>query len=54
MDPGAFAHVNVAFHFQHDDRLPHDGAADVHLFGNVAFGRQFIAHRIPAAFNTLL
>ena len=53
VDPGAFAYVDVAFHFQHDDRFAHHGTADVHLFGNVALGRQLIAHRVSAAFDTL-
>ncbi|VTR55110.1 Uncharacterised protein [Serratia fonticola] len=51
MDARAFAHFDVTFHLQHDDRLTHHGAANVHLFCDITLGWQFLTDRVDPALN---
>ncbi len=54
MDTRALAHFDVAFHFQHDDRFAHHGAAYALLIGNKTLSRQFVTDKVHAGLNAAL
>ena len=53
VNAGAFAYLNVAFHFQHDDRFTHHGAADAFFIRDKALGGQFITDKIDTLLDAI-
>ena len=53
MNTGAFADLNIAFHFQHDNGFTHDGTAHAFFIGNETLGGKFITDKIDALLDAI-